>query len=103
MSQASIESKIASILDMRDEMKRIEHNMALAKEGLLKEMEEENRTFIATPSGKAEIREYSVQRYDNIEVDILVERIRNGEQLSPEDTKKLAKSSDVKFVLVKEL
>lgn len=103
MSNASIESKIARILDIREEMHSLEHNLQLVKKELLKEMEKENRTFISTPSGKAEIREYSVQRYDKLEVDVLVERIKDGQQIPPEDTKKLVKSSDVKFVLVSEI
>lgn len=103
MNQASLESKIANILDTRDEMKRLEHNLELGKKELLKEMEEANITFVNTASGKAEIREYSVARYDKLEVDILVEKIKDGQQITPDETKKLSKSSDVRFVLVKEL
>lgn len=101
MNKASLESKIANILDTRDEIRRLEHNLELAKQALLKEMEEYNIDFVNTSSGNAVIRDYSVSRYDKFEVDVLVERLRDGQQIQPEELKKLSKSSDVRFVLVK--
>lgn len=103
MNKESLESKIANILDTRDEMKRLEHNLELGKKELLKEMKEAGIDFVNTHSGNAVIRAYDVQRYDKFEVDMLVEKINDGIDVDKDDIKNLAKTGSVEFVLVKGL
>lgn len=103
MSDELIYSSIDTILDIRRKIDLLEYELQLAKQKLLREMEKQNRTFIVTPLGKAQIRKYSVKRYDKLKVDELVERIKDGQQIPPEDTKKLVKSSDVKSILVSKI
>ena len=102
MNKEKMEILIADILRNKEEIERLEYNIDLAKNELMKGMEEQGLFNITTDQGKASIRSYSVTRYDSENVRMMVSKLRKKQQVTEADIARLTKRSDVHFIVVTE-
>ncbi len=100
MNVERMEILIADILRNKEEIERIE--IDLAKAELMKDMQEQGLFSIKTDEGTASIRSYSITRYDSENVRMMVSKLRKNQQVTEVDLEKLTKKSNVHFLVVKE-